>query len=397
MKKAAMIVFSGFPHDPRVRREADAILEAGISLDIICLRIKEEPKHFHASRLTVHRIDISRKRGSLPRYMVEYLLFFTAALFKVSMLNIHKRFDIIHIHTIPDFLVFSALLPKLMGARVILDMHEIIPELFVKKYKLSKKHPLFQMLHWSEKLSIRSSDHVIVATPFIEKTIKERSALNGNVTTILNLPDPKIFQADSKSIARKKTEKMKIIYPGSLNKIHGVDIAIKAVSIVRKEKKLPIELHIYGSGSKKEIDELATLIRELGLEKSVFLNGTVSIEKITKVIKLMDVGIVPKRDGIFIGEAISGKLFEFALMGIPAIVARTSGDSYYFDDSMVMFFEPENVDDLAEKISVLYSSPDFGRGYALNARKLFDRVNWDNTKKELLSVYNLNSMNSLRY
>ena len=44
----------------------------------------------------------------------------------------------IHVHSVPDFLVFAALVPKLLGARIILDIHDILPEFYASKFGASK-------------------------------------------------------------------------------------------------------------------------------------------------------------------------------------------------------------------------------------------------------------------
>jgi glycosyltransferase involved in cell wall biosynthesis len=95
---------------------------------------------------------------------------------------------------------------------------------------------------------------------------------------------------------------------------------------------------------------------------------------------------VPKRGGLFASEAFSTKLLEFMASGIPVIASKTKIDQYYFDDSMIVFFEPKNHEDLAKKIIELYNDPIKRHSVANNARKYVVQNNWDIKKHVFLDI-----------
>ena len=132
--RTAMVVFSYYPLDVRVRRAAEAIVEAGMKVDLICLRGEGEPKREQVGGVNVYRINLKRKRATTLRYLWEYAYFILATFLLLSSLHLIRRYRIVHVHTLPDILVLSALLPKLTGAKVILDIHDIMPELYMRKY-----------------------------------------------------------------------------------------------------------------------------------------------------------------------------------------------------------------------------------------------------------------------
>jgi len=398
MVHAAMVCQSHYPTDERVRRQAEALVEAGYAVDVISLmKNGGDAKRAEYNGVSIYRIKLGRLRGSKFRYLFEYIYFLIAAGITLFFKNLKKRYQIIHVHNLPNILVFSALVPKLTGAKLVLDMHEIMPEFFMRKYNMSADHWLTRFLKFSEWLSVRLVDHVIVATPFLRNTIIRRSVVPSKCSTILNLPDQHYFKIGKRPADRATAStdphgvhdpsRFRIIYPGTLNFLHGVDIAIKAIKLLEYEPGLTVELHIYGLGSDVEFNWLKQLVDQLNLRHRVFFHPAVLVEELIEIIHSMDAGIVPKRDGVFIGEAFSGKLFEFAALGIPAIVSRTVGDTYFFDDSMALFFEPENEKDLAGCIIQLARDRSLRQRLAQNSGSVFDKINWNLMRRELCAIY----------
>jgi glycosyltransferase involved in cell wall biosynthesis len=384
-KNIAMIAFAHYPNDTRVRREAEALVDSGNSVDVFCLLDKREAQAEITNGVNTFRIKLNKTPKGKLGYLYEYAMFITRVFIKLSLLHLKNHYHIIHVHNVPDILVLSSLVPKIMGAKIILDMHEIMPEFFMKKYQVSEAHLVIKFLKFLEKFSAKFTNHIIVASPFWLEVVTGRSSVPEKCTTILNLPDTKYFN----SIEKKNYEingKFKIIYPGTLSEQHGVDIAIRAISLVLSETNIPIEFHIYGRGPEKE--NLISLAKELNIDNYVFFHRDYRIEKYVNILKTMDLGIVPKRNGVFIGEAMSTKLFEFAAIGLPTVVSLTSGDSLYFDDSMVVFFEPANESELAENIIKLYQDPQTRETLGQNAKMLSKKLNWDYSKQQLIEVYN---------
>ncbi|NOZ61318.1 MAG: glycosyltransferase family 4 protein [Calditrichaeota bacterium] len=383
-QKTCMVFIGKYPHDVRVRREAEALHAAGYQVDAVCLQYPEQPQTETVNGVNVHRLKIRRQRESKLGYLKTYFLFTILALVKILHLHRQEHFSVIHAHNVPDILVFSALGAKIFGAKIVLDMHEIMPEFFQRKYAVRDFGVIIGVLKFLERLMIRFTDHVIVATPFLKKIVENRSAPRGKVTTILNLTDPKYFNS-KRVVIKKMPRPFKLIYPGTFSHIHGVDLAIRAVKKLIDGADVPVELHLYGTGDEEE--NLQQMIRHLQLEKNVYLQKEVRIDEIADILQEMDCGLVPKRDGVFIGEAISTKMFDFAAVGLPTICSRTSGDSLYFDDSRVLFFEPEDVDELAACIKKLYEDYPLRLSLAKNISALFQRMNWTTEQKKLVKIY----------
>jgi glycosyltransferase involved in cell wall biosynthesis len=73
-------------------------------------------------------------------------------------------------------------------------------------------------------------------------------------------------------------------------------------------------------------------------------------------------GVVPKRADSFGNEAYSTKIMEFMSLGVPVIVSETKIDRYYFDDSVVRFFQSGNSDALADAMLEVMRGPALAGG-----------------------------------
>ena len=73
MTKVAAVVFSYYRWDARVRREAESLVEAGMSVDVICLQKEGESKEETINGVSVRRLPLGRKRAGQFRYIFEYL------------------------------------------------------------------------------------------------------------------------------------------------------------------------------------------------------------------------------------------------------------------------------------------------------------------------------------
>jgi len=374
--KVCMIAYTFYEFDGRVKRYAESLAHRGDSVEILALSRGDTCENMEINGVKVYQLQTRKinEKGKLS-----YLYRIVKFLFKSSFFLLRRHFKepyaLIHIHSVPDFLVFAGLVPKLFGAKIILDIHDILPEFYISKFGASKDSLLFKALLFTERVSIWFSDHVIISNHIWYNTLISRSVNENKCTAILNYPD------DSKFYWREKKSRgnnIIFIYPGSLNWHQGIDIAINAFNKI-KDQIPQSEFHIYGGGP--ETNNLANLIKELKLEKRVFLKGSVDFDKISDVMAEADIGIVPKRNDFFGGEAFSTKILEFMSMGIPVIVSKTTIDKFYFDNTLVTFFEPDDENDLAVMINKLVADRTKQKELAKNGLSYVEKNNWSAKKQ----------------
>lgn len=379
--KACMLAYAFYESDNRVRRYAETLVKQGFQVDAVALGKVGQPRYGNLAGVRICRIQerVRDETGKLSYLYKLVRFFFNSALF-ISKQHLQQRYDLIHVHSVPDFEVFATLFAKMTGAKIILDIHDIVPEFYASKFKVSRESLTFKVLVSIEKASIAFSDHVIIANHIWEKTIRSRSVTKEKCTTMLNYPDPSIFYKRPKAWNK---DKFIVIYPGTINWHQGLDIAVKAFAQIKADAP-EAEFHIYGDGPMRP--EIQQLIGDLNLQDRVFFKGTLTLDQIAGAMADADLGIVPKRNDSFGGDAFSTKILEFMALGVPVVVAATRIDRFYFNDSIVRFFEPENAQDLALTINDMIRNRELGERLSSNAMVFVSDFTWDKREKEYLSL-----------
>lgn len=379
-----MLAYTFYETDGRVMRYAEALTNAGAEVEAIVLRRQGQEALAVLNRVKVFRIQERTKNESGKfSYLFRIAAFFFRSLVFITRRHFAVRYQLIHVHSVPDFEVFAAIIPKLLGAKIILDIHDIVPEFYAAKFKVGEQTLVFEALKIIEKLSALFADHVIIANALWQKKITARSVRESKCSAYINYPDLAIFYPGLKG--KRQDQKFILIYPGTLNWHQGLDIAINAVAFL--QDKIPgIELHIYGEGS--AVPELNQQIIDLNLSDKVILRPPMPLRDIAKVMANADVGVVPKRNDGFGGDAFSTKIMEFMAVGVPVIVSDTRVDKHYFNDSLVRFFKAEDTEALAGAIWDAYSNPDKNT-LLTQASLAFVRQNsWNVKGKDYLSLVN---------
>lgn len=186
--RIAVVVFAYYPRDPRVRRETEALIEAGHRVDVICLRCSGEPDREIVGAAQVYRLPLQHKHAGRFRYFWAYLYFICLAFFTLSILYMRKRYDLIHVHNMPDALVFSALLPRLCGCKIILDLHDPMPEVYLSKYPVKAHHLITDLIGLVERCSIRFSDLVLTVNTACRELFISRGCPQSKIHVVMNLP-----------------------------------------------------------------------------------------------------------------------------------------------------------------------------------------------------------------
>ena len=168
-KRAGMVVFSSYPADPRPRRAAEALLKAGMSIDLICEAEEQLPKNERLGALEITRIPIRHFRGGVVSYAYQYASFIAWSAAILAWRMPRRRYDLVYVHNMPDILVLSALLPKLFGAKVILDQHDPMPELMTTIFGMAETSVAVRIMRLLEKWSIGCADLVITVNEACRK------------------------------------------------------------------------------------------------------------------------------------------------------------------------------------------------------------------------------------
>ena len=379
--RVCMVAYTHYEEDNRVMRYAEALAARGDSVDVICLRHPEDGIHTTIEGVNVTKVQtrvLNEKRQI--SYLFRILLFLIRAAWTVAMRHKRQAYDLIHVHSVPDFLVFTAVYPKVTGCKVILDIHDILPEFYASKFGAGKDSPIFAFLLAVEKISAQFADHVIIANDLWRDRITKRSVPDLKCTTLLNFPDTRIFHERHKTRA---DDRLIILYPGSLGWHQGLDLAIRAFHRIR-EAVPRAEFHIYGNGGDKL--KLVELVKQLDLEDRVRIRPSLPLRAIADIMANADLGVVPKRSDTFGNEAFSTKTLEFMTLGVPLIVASTAIDRHYFSDDVVRFFRSGDEEQLSMAMLELLNNYELRARLAAAGLELSSKYTWETNKYRYFSI-----------
>lgn len=365
-----MLLQEYYPKDTRVRKEAQTLIEAGNSVSIICLRDKDESYFDNINGVKVYRINIPKKRGSKLRYIFEYFSFFTLAFIKLNKLTNIEHFDIVHVHNLPDFLVFASYPAKKKGAKVILDMHEIMPEFFASKYNLPEKHIIIKIFKLIEKFSLRYADHVITVNKQIKDRFLSRIKLKNDITIIMNTVDSNTLQ----KYPKVENNKFIAIYHGTITKLYNLEFAIRCISKIID--KIPdFEFHIYGDGT--ELENLQVLVNKLCLTDRVVFKGKVPHSVIAKVLSEVKLGILPIKKDIMTNLSFSNKLAEYVHYEIPVLSSNLDSVMDYFSNECIYYYYDEDEEDFCEKLLNIYNNYECTYDFVKKASQINNEISWE--------------------
>ena len=382
-----------------MRREVEALLDRGHEVDLICLRRKGEVGRERWRGVQIYRMPLQHRRGGTLGYVLEYGLFFGMAMVAASVLHLRRRYRLVQVNTMPDALVWAAWLPRMMGARVLLDFHELMPELYASKFASGLSHPLPRLLAWIETKAAGWADACLAVSEPCLDAYARRGAARNRFTIVMNAADPRLFASREVDEEEKESGPIRIVSHGTLASRYGFDLLIQAMARIRDieagldsdedEARLDSDAELGVDGSQGEASmvleilgegdarsELEMLIETLELQGRVTLSGFVPLDQVASRISTADIGVVANRSDPFTDLVVPTKLMEYVSLGIPSIAARTPAVEAYFDEEMVRFFPPGDVDALADALRIMKADSELRARLAEGAKRFVTMHGW---------------------
>lgn len=376
-----------FPQDPRVRKEVSVLLERGHEVDVVCLRKEGEPREDTWRGARIHRLPMSHKRGGVLGYVWNYSVFLILAAFACLKLHARRRFHVVQVNTMPDILVFSALMPRLLGARVLLDMHEVMPELFMSIYAIPSRHPLVRLLKVLEWLSLKAANRVITVNEQCAAIFRSRGLAPGKLSIILNvpeLPEEALAAAESDaSLQNEEGEPFRLFSHGSILPRYGYAVLIRAMRLLLDQGR-NVRLDIVGQGEQQS--ELEALCAELRLGDAVAFHGYQPFAELLKPMRAADLCVVALIKDVYTDIMLPNKLFEYVAMRKPVIASRTEAVLDFFGKDALAYYESESPEDMARTIAALMDDPERRAAMTGQAWQRMEPVMWERHKDEYLDI-----------
>jgi glycosyltransferase involved in cell wall biosynthesis len=354
----AIVVHSYYDEDPRVRREAESLVAAGRSVEVFALRRPTDPPTGELAGVTIHRLNVQRHQGAgLGTYLREYVAFLARAGAALVRAHRRRRFGLVQVATIPDFLVAAALPLRLTGVPVVIDLHEAMPEFFRSRFPRASNPIVHAALRLQERVSIGLASAAITVNEAMRERLVRLGVAPDKVTVIANSPSLARFDAAAHERRPFAADgAIRLVYAGALTPVYELDVAIDALARVRDLRPdLDVRFDVYGRGDMA--DRLAAQAVALGLDERVTLHGRIPIDEVPAAIARADIGLAPTRRDRFTDVSLSTKVFEYAAMGKPVVASRLPMVERTFAAGTVRVYEPGDAASLAAELLALVDDP----------------------------------------
>jgi glycosyltransferase involved in cell wall biosynthesis len=374
-RRVCFVRMNYFPEEAHVRKNAEALIEAGYQVDVICLRDKGERASQTVKGARVHRLPLMHKRTSKLRYVFEYAAFFVMASWLLTWLHLRRRYAIVEAYNVPDAIVFVALLPRLLGARIVLYMFEATPEMYIDRFELKPGGFIEKMLRFQERISVRFAHRAIVEGPYEREMRGLRGVDASKIEVVMNVPESHLFQPNG----AEPDGHYQIITHGSLLKRYGIQTLIEAVPAIRAD--IP-DLRVWVVGDGEYREELEALAREHGVDDVVQFTGWIKHEQVSGYIDRCAQGIVP-----MLYNQLPNKLFEYVAMGKPCVVGDVPSIRRAFNDTEVLYYDTGDAQQLAANVLRIYRDPEAAAAMAARAKETYRRYTWDVMRGVYIAVH----------
>jgi glycosyltransferase involved in cell wall biosynthesis len=321
--------------------------------------------------------------------VAQYAWFIISAFVRLTWRSLDRRFSLVHIHNMPDVLVFSALVPKLLGAKVILDLHDPMPELMMSIYGLREGSRAVGLLKFLEKISLWFADSVLTVNLACKRIFISRSCDARKLQVVMNSPDEGIFQfvPAAPAVPRASTGKpFVLMYHGSIVERHGLDLAVMALEKILKQVPHAV-LRIYGS-STPFLQQVMEDVKARGLAHAVQHLGPKNLNQIVAAIDECDVGVIPNRRSIFTEINTPTRIFEYLSRGKAVIAPRAPGITDYFSEASLLLFELGDADSLAAQMQLAHDRPDLRAEIIRGGQAVYQAHRWTQERIAFLNLAN---------
>ena len=322
-------------------------------------------------------------------YAYRYAAFILTSSMIFAWRTLGRRYDLVYVHNMPDILVLSSLIPKALGAKVVLDLHDPMPELMMTIFDTPQSGKSVQLLKRLEKWSIARANLVITVNVACKRIFSARSCRPEKIAVVMNSPDGQNFPIPCATVRGSSAENtghrpFVIMYHGSLVERNGLDIAIDALC-TSTERPFPLQNCAFSAQKQPFLERMMEAVREQEPARSVRYLGSRRLEDLVTEIENCDVGVIPNQRNAFTEINTPTRIFEYLALGKPVVAPSTPGIQDYFSNESLLFFEAGNSDDLAKQIDYAFFHPREVQEIARRAQQIFLEHTWDCERETLLS------------
>jgi glycosyltransferase involved in cell wall biosynthesis len=380
--RVAIVVHATYPQDPRIRRQAEALVNAGHQVEVFALRESGQEPREDCDGVLVHRLPVSRRFYGMAGHIAEYLAFLGVA--TVALARAHRRrpFGLVQVATVPDFLAVAGIPLKLAGVPLLLDLHEDMPTFYRDRFPGRLQRPLGALVGGVSRGSAALATELITVHEPLRRLSLQRGVALERIAVVMNSADDRIF--DPSRYPRgpfMEDGELRLIHHSNLQRVYGLEYAIAAVALLRD---LPVRLDVYGDGPYRPT--LEATISEEGVADRVELHGRVALEELPRLLAGSDIGLVPTRPDPYAEFSLSTKLLEYAAMGVPIIATDLATFRAHFDATAICYVPGADPAALAAAIRAAAASPEATVARGVEAQRQAAAYAWPEQRRRYVEI-----------
>jgi glycosyltransferase involved in cell wall biosynthesis len=358
----------------RPLRQVAAALADGFEVDVVATRRSGEPLIEFVDGARVYRLPLIHERGrGLVGTVFEYLGFAVVASVRVAVLALRRRYAVVVVHNPPDFLIIAGLIPKLLGARLVLDIQDLSTDMFAMRFGDRRgADSADRFLRVVERRAAAFADSVVTVHEPYRRELEARGVAPRKIVVVMNTLDERLLPA---TVGRRAKVGFRVVYHGTVTPHYGVMLLVEAAG--RLAREIPqFRLEIYGEGD--ALPAAQTRAEQLGLNDRVFFSGChLPQREVLERVCGASAGVVPNLPIGLNRFALSTKLFEYVALCVPVVAADLPTIREHFSDRQVSFFRAGDAEDLAEALAQADADPPAAARRAREALIRYEHYRWD--------------------
>jgi glycosyltransferase involved in cell wall biosynthesis len=375
-----------YPNDVRVKPHAECLSEHGYNVTVISPGGKGFAKHEIIEGVNVYRYPTLFAGKTKKSYMGEYLV----AVFFLTLLPlwvwIKHGLDIVVFYNPPDIFWVCGLIPKLFGKKLIFDIRDLAPELFVSKFG-NKATLLQRILTSMEFWSCQIADHIVVTNETSRKIIRDRNRLSmDRVGTIRQGPDTEKIAPTMPEPTLRARAGIIIGYLGNMAPERGIGNLLQALHYLKYDLGYS-DWYCVLVGRQTEALSLEKLAADLGIEDEICLTGFLPQKNWVRIMSTVDICVDPGASNPGNDVSTTNKMMDYMALGKP-VVAFHLPERYNTAEDTALYVHSNDNFDLARQIALLIDSPELRQKLGNAGReRAVNYLGWQHQKKLLIALF----------
>jgi glycosyltransferase involved in cell wall biosynthesis len=375
------VAYTHAPTDPRVRRHCESFARRGWRVYQVGVAAGDEGRVGRLGNIVLIRWLRPRYRGGrLLHYLWSYAAFFIWVRRVLARLNRDRAIRILQINNIPNFLIWAATGARRAGVRLVLDIHDPEPELFLSKFgDLAGARWGAWLLALAERRAARRADRVLCVHEEHRAVTLAHGVEEGKLRVVVNHADGCLF-----ALRQPRPAAPFVAYHGTVAARMGLDVVLKGIALARRECP-GLRGAIWGDGD--AVASLQSLRDALGLTDVVECPGRrFRLEDLLPRLDSVGIGIVPVRRDVFTDIMLPTKLLEYVRLGIPVAVSWTPTIARFVPEDAVFFIRHLVADEVARVVQQALRAPEAARERARRAQQLPVARSWQENEQAYVDI-----------